>query len=96
MLNNREVVLTTHARRTMVARKVTMQEVLQVLTNYNSRTESLEHRGRPTPDTFVYRGDTLGVVTVEGPNRIAIKTVLLASPDQWTDEDARNREGTAP
>lgn len=84
--------LTNHAQRAMAARHVKFSEVLDTVLNYQTRRESSVHRGVPTPKTYLYRkGNLTVVVSCESPERFVVKTVLLATTDQWSDEDARNR-----
>lgn len=88
----REIRLTRHARANMDARDISFAEVREVLENYSHRYSSFMHRGRPTPDTYVYQRNGLAVVAKEIDHVLLVKTVLLDDKDQWTDEDARNRQ----
>lgn len=88
---SREIRLTDHARKTMAARHVKFSEVRDTVLNYRTRRESSMHRGVPTPQTYLYSKGDLTVVVVETPEHFVVKTVLLATADQWSDEDARNR-----
>jgi len=84
-----------HARKTMAARDISGGDVEDLLRNYLNRWTASHHRGRPTPNRAVYQGSDLACVAEENSERILIITVLLKDQRQWTDEDARNRRGTA-
>lgn len=86
-----EVQLTRHARENMDARDVSFAEVLEVLRTYDTRYSSFMHRGRPTPDTYVYQRGRLAVVAQDKNGVLLVKTVLLKDTEQWDDEDARAR-----
>lgn len=72
-----------HAREAMNARRVSREEVLDIVRH----PEIVEPSGRQR--RFVKDG----LVVVLGPNgrRWEVVTVLLRQPDQWTNEDARKR-----
>lgn len=88
---SRDIRLTDHARKTMAARHVEFSEVQDTVLNYHTRRESSMHRGVPTPQTYLYSKGNLTVVVAETPRLFIVKTVLLATTDQWSDEDARRR-----
>lgn len=91
----RPVYLVSHAVRSMRAREVSMQEILDVIENYQQRWSVSTHDGRPTPDRFIYQGKDLALVVVEKPAELLVLTVLLNQQSQWTDDDARNRHQAA-
>ena len=85
------VLLSKHALSTMEHRNVTPQQVYDVLHTWENRWVSEYYQGVSTPGTYVYQAGQLAVVVLEGPSVLMVKTVLMRRPDQWNDEQARNR-----
>lgn len=85
------IVYTRHALSTMSERAVTPDEVEKALSDYELRYNSPEHRGRPTPDTYIYQRGLLSVVVSHDTQHdtLVVKTVLLSGSRPWTDEDMR-------
>lgn len=87
---------TMHLLRTMRSRDVSWAEVQEVLEGYTTRRPAAPfHRGRPTPNRFMYTKDQLTVLVDESTDPPAILTVLLASQEQWSDADVRARNERA-
>lgn len=76
---------THHAIKQMIARQISDSDVRAVL---SGATTTYEQSYRGSRQRVHQRGD-LSVVT-DLTNTIVV-TILLNRPDQWTDEDARNR-----
>lgn len=83
MLIKTPVKISDHARINMSKRRITKEEVFEVLLNPEKTYTSKDDR------VFV-RGD-LAVVVHEERNYSVVKTVLLAEESQWSDETARRR-----
>ena len=78
-------VISDHARRAMMLRRVSMDEILEVL-NTPEVTDTKNHGEKR------YFCDRLCVVTQTHGYRAIVKTVLYRYGDKWTDEDVRNRD----
>lgn len=87
---------TLHAFQAAKSRDIDPAEANAVLRDYEVRRESPTHHGQPTPHTFIYTRGSISVVVTEPPGAdyLFVKTVLLATEEQWTDEDARARPRT--
>lgn len=82
-----QIVISDHARKAMMLRRVSMDEVLRVL-NTPEVTDRSGHGEKR------YFRDRLCVVTQSHGPRTIVKTVLYRYGDKWTDEDVRNRDLT--
>ena len=78
-------IISDHARRAMMLRRVSMDEILEVL-NTPEVTDTNDHGEKR------YFRDRLCVVTQAHGYRTIVKTVLYRYGDKWTDEDVRNRD----
>lgn len=85
------VTFSNHANRVMRSRHVTRSQVMMVITRYYIRHSATRHNGRTQPDVFMYKRENLTVVAHEDGNELHVITVLLNTPEQWTDADARDR-----
>ena len=78
------IVIPTHARNAMMARRVTIDEVLDIMSHPDTTNKDKEGNTR-------FFLNNLCVVAKEQRDRYIIKTVLLRIGLVWTDLDARNR-----
>lgn len=78
------LVITDHARHAMQLRRVSKDEVLEILAHP-------EVTDRDSQGSKRYFKDRLCVVTHDGPFKTTVKTVLYRYGDTWTDEDVRQR-----
>ncbi len=78
------LVITDHARYAMQLRRVSKDEVIEILAN--PEVTDMGNHGIKR----YFRG-RLCVVTLEERDRLIIKTVLYRYADRWTDEDVRRR-----
>lgn len=76
--------ITDHARHAMQLRRVSKDEVLEIIANP-------EVTDRKSDGSKRYFKDRLCVVTRERSFKIVILTVLYRYGDKWTDEDVRKR-----
>lgn len=81
---SKPLILTTHARQAMQMRRVSMDEVLKVISSPETTDKDREGNKR-------YFRDKLCVVTRDGFHNITVKTVLFRYGDTWTDKDVRAR-----
>ena len=81
----RPFILTNHARQAMMLRRVSMDDVLQVLAQ-----PEVTDRNREGDKRF-FR-DRLCVVTTVENRKLIVKTVLYRYGDKWTDKDVRERD----
>lgn len=81
-----QIIPSRHAIETMNARDVTWAQVLETV----SQPENTYSTNRRPKDCVHQRG-TIAVVTVEVPDGLLVKTVLLREAAQWSNDDARNR-----
>ena len=95
-MNPDNYLITLHANQVMTRRGISMDAVMDVVENYDICYDSPVHNGRRSDGTQVFQKGTLAVVAkVESDVRYKhyiVKTVLLKSSKDWTDEDALNRE----
>ena len=91
MSTTTEIVYTHHAKATMERRKVSKQEVVECIHYFDFKYYSPTHRGRDTPNAYVYQKGPLAVVVAEEPEARVVVTVLLRSTQPWTDAQAALR-----
>lgn len=78
------LVISDHARKAMMLRRVSMDEILRILATPEV-TDTDSH------GVTRYFRDRLCVVTQRHGRRTIVKTVLYRYGDTWTDEDVRKR-----
>jgi hypothetical protein len=79
-----EVFFTVHAQKTMAERKVTPQEVIEVVTHPETQYRGNANR----PENKIYQRGTLAVVVrPQKDGSILVITVLWRVTDQWTSEE---------
>lgn len=91
-VSGRDIVLTDHALRSMLHRSVTLEEVHDILANWENRWQSTRYKDEViTDDVFLYQKGKLALVVKELRTCVLVKTVLLREQRQWSDDDAKAR-----
>lgn len=98
-IGGRGVFLSRHAIEATIARGFTIDQVYDVLRNWENRyvqTKKYANTDDPGKVPFMYQKGQIGVAVVETPSCVLVKTVLLREQRQWSDEDARDRSSRTP
>ena len=84
-----DILFTVHAQRTMAARKVTFDEIREVVT----KPEVVYGRRPDRPGTEVRQRGELGIVVRPYPatSTVLVITILWRHTDHWTDDEMRTR-----
>lgn len=81
---DKPLVITDHARKAMMLRRVNINEVIDII--HHPEVTDKDHEGNKR----FFKG-RLCVVTRESEYRVRVKTVLYRYGEKWTDQDVRNR-----
>ena len=76
--------ITDHARKAMMQRRVSMDDILKIISDYETMDKNRNGISR------FFKQD-LCVVLQDDPKKYIVKTVLYRFGNQWTDEDVRKR-----
>lgn len=83
---SKPLIITDHARKAMMLRRVSIDDVLKIIHNPEVTDKTVRE------DTKRYFRGRLCVVTrLNDRNAIVVKTVLYRYGETWTDSDVRNR-----
>jgi hypothetical protein len=82
---NNPLIVTDHARKAMMLRRVSIDEVLKIISDPEVTDKS------SLGITRYFRGRLCVVTRKDDRNAIVVKTVLYRYGQTWTDEDVRNR-----
>lgn len=87
------VYLSRHAVEAAQDRGFTLDQVVDVLRNWENRyIQSNRYRTGASPgDPYMYQAGDIGVGVTETPSTIIVKTVLLREVRQWDNVDALQR-----